>query len=1099
MNRKGKTVHYLSAFLIIVFLSASIYVYMPDKVKLVVENTNSKFYVWEDDSWVLGATEYVNLFDGTKKMRASSRSVIALTDGDLTTITRFATWKDNITTTDTYTFNSDVEDVELFPISHSFKCVNCVGKIVHFEYRDILYEGITRPASSPERFGHNIVVEWEQKHYYSKVFQQSVASDKLIIRYRPTLDSEVFSVRLFDPVVTTWSYQETANSTSITTEGSGSGKRGFLNVNYTKIPSASNNSLWEIKFSTEARQNVSIPATCWALDPVQLRIYSQFGSSGTGNASAECYNGSDWITVHAGAEDTVSCSLSASNSNRMYDGDWDTGVLYDSFNGAWKTGDGSCLNIYIYEEAMWWRSDNLSIDLLLQGLNQSLDVELGSLINASANLGAETVCIDVNHPSYGVNFSCGLSNTSFIINITSFRKIVFNDSTTSKTLAFNSGSNETIHIPAHQYDELVNVTINVSGLQTNNTFPTNVKIYVNNTLSNSLGDVFNTTNFEVSTFNDSTSIKNTSFTGSETNLAGHIRIPKNANVTSAVLTIRSDDTIETQLSFPSRTEAYIVLEASNVSEDNFTYYNVTTWNYTDPFSGEKRWLVNSSNPDNDMKRVEIITSLFYGDGTGIGSNNEGRNYLLRSSVVEGLSKISTSEIKDKGKDVVYREIVATSVAVGTQAENGKSNNLVSSSDVYNNCSIWGFVRSTGDGGASTKDGVARVYQNTTNPNAKNLLMGVNSNVNPGTLNVSTFGTDTTSTEKNNVTAMRLYLSHSGNPGVVGEAQARGLSICGAGVWSDDITTFLDVDETRTLSSDFEVDGLSNWTNYMVRDVWVRVGPVNGTKEFEMSGYLNHTNSTQDFNNSVKNFLSTCTADSDGFCDLPIYLFSSTEGFVEISNISINYTAELNPVTLNKALLEGFLNNSFNYTNIPITFSSDSNGSLIVSGLEYDYAGGNYTFEVLAHTPSYSVNQSYNLTYHHSDWGFSFPKYVDYLEFIPRSRDDQNVTPYRQNSFTPIFNVTSQSYGSKTFNFSIFINESFSCVNMTANTEFNKSSGVGLINSSWVNTSMNVDYLDELDIWLWADYDCNFTTWRIWQPLISLRACCTDCDVCSIEP
>jgi len=190
---------YLSAFLILVILTTSIYIMMPDKVKIVVENTRTKYYVWEDESWTLGATEYLNLFDGTTKMRAKSREVITGTDGDITTIVRNSKWKDNITTIQSYTFDSTIEDVEMVPIENKLECFNCEGKIVHYEYRDILYKGETKYITSPFSFGHNMKLEWQDGYEWAKVYQQKVASDKIIIRYKPQSDYDIYDVRLFDP------------------------------------------------------------------------------------------------------------------------------------------------------------------------------------------------------------------------------------------------------------------------------------------------------------------------------------------------------------------------------------------------------------------------------------------------------------------------------------------------------------------------------------------------------------------------------------------------------------------------------------------------------------------------------------------------------------------------------------------------------------------------------------------------------------------------------------------------------------------------------------------------------------------------------------
>jgi len=189
---------WIGTLMLLVILTASVYLVFDDKFKIVVGNTNTQYFVYED-SWVLAATEYVNLYDGTTKMRASSRNVNYSIEDNITKIVRTSTWKDNITTIQTYSFESNETDIKRVPINNTFECYNCQGKIVHYEIKDILYEGVTKLITSPFSFGHNMAISWQDGAYYSKVFQQSVASDKIIIKYRPTKDYETYEVRLFDP------------------------------------------------------------------------------------------------------------------------------------------------------------------------------------------------------------------------------------------------------------------------------------------------------------------------------------------------------------------------------------------------------------------------------------------------------------------------------------------------------------------------------------------------------------------------------------------------------------------------------------------------------------------------------------------------------------------------------------------------------------------------------------------------------------------------------------------------------------------------------------------------------------------------------------
>jgi len=171
---------------------------LPDQIRIDVKNTKTTYRVYEDNSWVLAATEYVNLFDGTAKMRAKSRDVSYTEDSGTIEILRIVNYKDAIITREKYVFDSSTDDITLVPILHETICINCVGKILQFEYRDILYDGETVDITSPFSFGHNMKLTWQDGTYRNKVYQQ-IVNDKIILRYRPESDFEIFNTRLFDP------------------------------------------------------------------------------------------------------------------------------------------------------------------------------------------------------------------------------------------------------------------------------------------------------------------------------------------------------------------------------------------------------------------------------------------------------------------------------------------------------------------------------------------------------------------------------------------------------------------------------------------------------------------------------------------------------------------------------------------------------------------------------------------------------------------------------------------------------------------------------------------------------------------------------------
>jgi len=176
-----------------------------------------------------------------------------------------------------------------------------------------------------------------------------------------------------------------------------------------------------------------------------------------------------------------------------------------------------------------------TVYLSLEGYSKNITAELGSVINVSANISDDTICIDVDHPNYGVNYSTGTNSTTFDLNVTYFRNNEFNDSSSVKNISWNSGGNNTIYIKQHHYDEIIGTLIDIAGYSTNGTFPTNVKIYINNILSNTLGLVFTGDNI-LDEINTSETTPIISFDQPETNIR-YLRIPKQASITSATINI----------------------------------------------------------------------------------------------------------------------------------------------------------------------------------------------------------------------------------------------------------------------------------------------------------------------------------------------------------------------------------------------------------------------------------------------------------------------------------------------------------------------------------------------------------------------------------
>lgn len=192
---------YLIGFFLLVILTASVYVLLPDNIKISVEKTKTTFQVWENE-WVLAGTERTILYDGTKKMRASSREIEYFIEGTKTKIVRTAYFKEDIVAKDTYLFDGNTSDLEMYPVEHNVEILNGQGKLFVYEVNDLEYFGETKnDITSPQSFGHNIKIEWESGNYYSKIFKyKNKDVGKLTVKYRVDEHYKKYSVRLFDPV-----------------------------------------------------------------------------------------------------------------------------------------------------------------------------------------------------------------------------------------------------------------------------------------------------------------------------------------------------------------------------------------------------------------------------------------------------------------------------------------------------------------------------------------------------------------------------------------------------------------------------------------------------------------------------------------------------------------------------------------------------------------------------------------------------------------------------------------------------------------------------------------------------------------------------------
>ncbi len=1061
---------YISIFLTMVILTTSIYMVMPDKVKIHVQNTKTDFYVY-NEGWVLSATGYVNLFDGTKKMRAKTRSVYNETFGDTTIITREAYYKDNIVTIDKYVFDSNVNDVELFPISHETTCTNCQGKILHYEYRNIGYDGVTRQASSPESFANNMKIEWQDGYYYAKVFQQ-LSSDKLVIRYRPTEDVQTFNVRMFDPEPDDfYCYQETANISTAcggldggsysnwivadpdyhwingsnvrdgdwTTFGLPSVPQSWTNMvfNYEIPVNANNNSLWQVGYYNGSAliKNLTIDPLCWnygvTIDTLIFHVFT---------FQYEEFNLTKW-----------DCQYTSSAGNRR--------TLLDIIGG-----DDS---ERAYEEAMWWNLDNITITANGTSTNKSIELNTKINITATTVLG-NTVCIDIDHPDYGTNYSCGTNSTSFIFNTTYFRKKVFNDSTTYQNLTYIGPQNQTIYINAHQYDELDSVTLNMTPFESNGTNPRNINIYINDSLSNSWTGELQSGSQSLQQFNDTATSKIYPYNTSGL-YTDYYRIPKVAVVGNAILNV-TGSIRETSVT----NEYYLIIIAQSVTCSNFELNGVDCVQLS-----PGRWKINKSADSYEDNRADVLATVF----VGVYPNDGSRFGTSPITTVSGLTALQTIDESDVGLRGYTMCVDAESVSGDQEVE--LIGNTTDAEAYVSSWSNLAAIQFSGFGTARSKWYIPSASERNSVSDGSNNVW-VNSNE---------MGTDKKTDEQTDPLDMKCSALATESASDTARAISASFIMSNSSITFTNITKKSSGKTNYLESVDFYIDkSVPLLTTLIPTNNWIEVGIIDGTREWSSSNLFNTTETVTNFSSSIETYLDDCDADIDGFCTVPITTQSGSAGKLTLDTVEINYTTTYNPFTLDLSLIREWLGNSTEFTNIPIKIENDQNGTIEVNDLRFDYAGGNQSYIVKAHTPDYTVNRTINLTLYYSDYDIDLPDKIDYLEFIPSTSTSLNVSPFGQTNSRGILVVNTTNYGG-TMNLSMYLNETHECVNLTVSEDYSKGNGTQLSANDWTNVGTNKVYESDFELWMFADYACNYTEWVQWSPDFYFRGCEVD-SVCS---
>ena len=577
----------------------------------------------------------------------------------------------------------------------------------------------------------------------------------------------------------------------------------------------------------------------------------------------------------------------------------------------------------------------------------------------------------------------------------------------------NAPENKTFYLNFNKYDVIQSAYINLTGYQ-NPDWPLNTKIYVNNVLVDTIPGYLGQGNQTLNELSNGNIVENLSFNGEGTKVR-YLRLPKNANVTSAYLNIKGYEK-----------------KILNATGDELGYEQVS---YED-----------NSQTTEPPEQIDFLRQL----GNEIGGVPR---YSESNGTCACDMRINTS--------LQYKLDINPGYVLKLHYSFGYFWNWVNPTDIRFKTSIYNYDTGTWE---TLKD----------------------THITSGTENTAYCVIEEPS----------IYINSSYSP--TGQVKLK----IYFHLIDDEITSYacpetINCDDTSLqvafLFSKFLYNLYANSTN-----PYIQVANSGGAYEWSWSGEFTENNGTQTVNLNatlINDYLSSCTPDSEGYCNVPILFYSGSAGILEISNIQVNYTYAFNPIrNLNATALQNYLDaqSSSGYYNIPIKISSETNTTIQVSNINITYYGSD-NITITAHLQSDpSVNDTHIVKVVYSRFNYSIPVNYGYLEFIPNTPTDKNVSAFGQLEDLPALNITWLNYDQPA-NLSIKINETHSCINITASTTYNKSAGY-VLNTSYIQIDSNKNFLNNTYLYLWADYACNYSEpyWRWWIPEFLLKAVCSSC-------
>lgn len=161
--------------------------------------------------------------------------------------------------------------------------------------------------------------------------------------------------------------------------------------------------------------------------------------------------------------------------------------LNSGYNWAWVYSSGTVRAQYNinsdYDVFSFRLYDPATVTILyLNGTSVNRTYELGNPANITATIDYSIpVCLSIDHPNMGENFTCGIGNVTYLWNYTKPGLMKFNDSTIAKNLTFGAAGSQNVFLAKlHRNDTIDETYVNLTGFDNGGTYPKNITIDTGN-------------------------------------------------------------------------------------------------------------------------------------------------------------------------------------------------------------------------------------------------------------------------------------------------------------------------------------------------------------------------------------------------------------------------------------------------------------------------------------------------------------------------------------------------------------------------------------------------------------------------------------------